>query len=406
MSKSVHFISISHQTATIQVREQFFVPEEEKLELMGHIQELFPDISGLFLLVTCNRTEFYFESETTKAAEVRDFFVESRGVSDPEASKSLFQQGDDTMDVVRHLLEVSSGLSSQVLGDAEILNQIKKAFQLSMSQNLQGSLLERAMQSVFKCHKRISNETTFRNGTTSMAYKSLKVVRDHFNRLSSRRPVRILLIGTGDIARQLLKYNNSFGFSEIYLSNRTQKNAQKLADKFHLKLYPWEKVLSNTFDGFDVIISAVSNQHHLIHSINPNTDKRLLIDLALPANIDSNLKRVSGLSLYDLDSLSVDLQQTKEKRRAAIRSVEGIIEQALQEYNNWFREAPLRAVLGQYKLLLESRLEEYLHATSEKEAVKRVSAESDRLMRKLIKYPHKEVRPKLIDQLIANEVEL
>ena len=215
MNKSIHYISISHQTATIQEREQFFVPEEEKLGLMEHIRELFPDISGLFLLVTCNRTEFYFESTTTKAAEVRDFFVESRGIPNPEASKSLFQQGDDTMAVVRHLLEVSSGLSSQVLGDAEILNQIKKAFQLSMSQNLQGSLLERAMQSVFKCHKRISNETTFRNGTTSMAYKSLKVVRDHFNRRSCRRPVRILLIGTGDIARQLLKYNNSFGFSKF-----------------------------------------------------------------------------------------------------------------------------------------------------------------------------------------------
>ncbi|WP_445385415.1 glutamyl-tRNA reductase [Robiginitalea sp. IMCC44478] len=402
MSKSVHFISISHKTAGISEREQFFVPEEEKLDLMRLIQEQFRDISGLFLLVTCNRIEIYFESKTTQAAEVRDFFVHLKDVSDPEYAKRLFEKSDHTLTVVRHLLEVSSGLSSQVLGDTEILNQIKKAFQLSMTLGLQGSLLERAMQSVFKCHKRISNETTFRNGTTSMAYKSLKVIRNHF----AHGPVRILLIGTGDIARQILKYNNSFGYSEIYLSNRTRKNAVTLSDKYNLKLYSWEKVLNNSFDDFDVIISAAGNRHHLIRKIEPQAKKRLLIDLALPANIDNTLKKAPGITLYDLDSLSADLQQTKNKRRAAIRSVEEIIEGALREYGDWLQQAPLRAVLGQYKLMLENKLGEYLNAGEEHRNMEKISAVSDRLMRKLIKYPHKKVHLKLIDQLIENEVEL
>lgn len=402
MSKSVHFISISHKTASIREREQFFVPEEEKLHLMGLIREKFPDISGLFLLVTCNRIEIYFESMTTQAEEVCDFFVCLKDVSDPEYAKLLFEKSDHTLTVVRHLLEVSSGLSSQVLGDAEILNQIKKAFQLSMTQHLQGSLLERAMQSVFKCHKRISNETTFRNGTTSMAYKSLKVIRDHF----AHGPVRILLIGTGDIARQILQYNNSFGYSEIHLSNRTFKNAEKLADKYNLKLYSWQKVLANSFDDFDVIISAVGNRHHLIRKTEPLEKKRLLIDLALPANIDHTLKKSKGITLYDLDTLSGDLQRTKKKRTAAIRSVEEIIEEALQEYDDWLQKAPLRTVLSRYKLLLESRLDMYLDPVNAQADKEKVSEVSDRLMRKLIKYPQKKVELKLIDQLIENEVKL
>ena len=104
-----------------------------------------------------------------------------------------------------------------MLGDAEIIHQIKKAYHFSIAHKLQGSLLERALQTVFKTHKRISNETAFRDGTTSVAYKSLKVIRDCYSKTDAKSK-KILFIGAGDIVKQLYKYNNKFNYNNILFS--------------------------------------------------------------------------------------------------------------------------------------------------------------------------------------------
>ncbi len=177
MNKSLRYISISHKTASIAQREVFHILEVQRSELVTGICSAFSDISGLLLLVTCNRTEIYFESMNTSASLFLDYFINSIPAEKNEMTKFLFDKSDNTERTVKQLLEVTSGLLSSVLGDAEIVHQIKKSYQFSIENKLQGSLLERAMQTVFKSHKRISNETHFRDGTTSVAYKSLKALR-------------------------------------------------------------------------------------------------------------------------------------------------------------------------------------------------------------------------------------
>ena len=217
MNKILRFISISHKTATVAQRERYFISEIEKEAIYREIKTSFPDVSGLLILVTCNRTEFYFESEVASSSQMLDFFIAKKINAQDASAPGLFNKSDNTASTLRHLLTVSSGLSSQVLGDADIVHQIKKAFRQSIGYQLQGSLLERAMQSVFKAHKRISNETEFRDGTTSVAYKALKVVLETFR---GDHPVskKILMIGTGDIVKQLLKYNAKFNFSNLHIS--------------------------------------------------------------------------------------------------------------------------------------------------------------------------------------------
>lgn len=126
MTKIVRFISISHTTASIRQREIFFIPEEEKLVVTKKLQNTFPDINGLLLLVTCNRTEIYFESETTSSTDLFDQFCSILGRKSM-SNASLFSKSDDTIQSVQHLVEVSAGLRSKVLGDAEIICQIKKS---------------------------------------------------------------------------------------------------------------------------------------------------------------------------------------------------------------------------------------------------------------------------------------
>lgn len=384
MNKNLRHFSISHKTATVAQRECYYISEIEKETMYREVKTCFPDISGLLILVTCNRTEFYFESEVTPASQMLALFI-SRKNSDPIAPQSnLFKKSDKTALTLRHLLTVSSGLSSQVLGDADIVHQIKKAYQLSIEHRLQGSLLERAMQSVFKAHKRISNETEFRDGTTSTAYKALKVITETF-RGDHPASKKILLIGTGDIVRQLLKYNAKFNFSDLHISNRTMEKAVSLAGKHGCESYAWEEVLKNDFEDFDVIISAASNCPRLIWNIAPSPKMRLLIDLALPANINSDLGMRDDIIFCDLDSISEELEDTKDKRRQAVGAVNQILENELKAYVSWCHKAPKRAILADYKIILHNKVTRFYDSQGLNPDMGEITQVTDRVMRKLLK---------------------
>lgn len=404
MEKSLRYISISHKTASVAQREIFHIPKEEKKDLVAYIRDTFPDISGLLLLVTCNRTEIYFESVTTPAVAVRNFLVCIKSSSSDVEVSQLFKFSDTTEKTVRHLLEVSSGLASSVTGDVEIVHQIKKAYHFSMQLNLQGSLLERAMQTVFKSHKRISNETLFRDGTTSIAYKALKVINHTYDKAFAKKK-RILFIGAGDIVVQLFKYNSKFNFKNIYISNRTEEKAIALAKRHCAKVYGWDKVLTNDFQGFDVIVGAASNCADLVKNV-PATraNPMLLIDLAVPCNINKDLSRNENVLLYDLDTISMDLEDTKEKRMAAIGKVGEIIAQELLVYTKWLQRAPLRAFLAEYKILVNQKVIDYFEMDSEEYDFKEVKTVTDRVIRKVKRRTSPSMSLEEMEAVIAEQV--
>jgi len=402
MDKSLRYISISHKTASIAQREEFHIPVVERSELVAGFCSTFSDISGLLLLVTCNRTEIYFESKNTFASQFLDFFINSIPVKIDESTKSLFEYSDKTEDTVRHLLEVTSGLLSSVLGDAEIVHQIKKSYQFSIEHKLQGSLLERAMQTVFKSHKRISNDTHFRDGTTSVAYKSLKVFSNTFDK-TSLKTKKILFIGAGDIVKQLFKYNSKFKFSNIYVSNRTEEKARILSNLHQCRVFPWDKVQKNDFKGFDVIISAASNCPQLIKKVPNNNNKTLLIDLAIPCNIDRSIVNKDYIVFHDLDSISVDLEETKEQRIAAIGKVKLILAEELSTYTEWLQEAPLRAFLAEYKILVNQKVVQYFDANSQELNKQHVKTITDRVVRKLRKRTLRPISTKDMEDAVAEQ---
>ncbi|MBT8321018.1 MAG: hypothetical protein KJO90_05045 [Eudoraea sp.] len=359
MPNLLRYVSISHKSASVGLREQFHISENKKGMIMDHLCNQFPDICGLLLLVTCNRTEVYFESERTTSVMLQTELLNLKGRKDPGQYRPLFSFSDSTKVTVRHLLKVSSGLESKVLGDAEIIHQIKKAYLFSIDRQLQGSLLERAMQTVFRNHKRISNETSYRDGTTSVAYKSLKVVDDTFPKESSRTK-KILIIGAGDIVVQLFKYNTKFGFSNIHISNRTEEKAGRLASIYNAKTYPWKRVLDNDFQGFEVVISAVSNYPQLIRKVLPGSGKRILVDLGMPCNISKSIQTSKRLICYDLDTISVDLEENRKRRMDSIVEVEDILDNEMQGYLKWLEMASLRNTVAQHKEKIFKKVRAYL----------------------------------------------
>ncbi len=403
MDKSLRYISISHKTASVTQREVYHIPEEEKENLVSMIRATFSDVAGLLLLVTCNRTEIYFESVDTTSGSLRDFLI-SETVGKGNTSRRLFSCGDTTKETVKHLLNVSSGLDSSVLGDVEIIHQIKKAYQFSIGCNLQGSLLERAMQTVFKSHKRISNETLFRDGTTSVAYKALKMITHTYDK-SSAKEKKILFIGAGDIVKQLFKYNSKFSFTNIYVGNRTEEKAMALAKKYQAKVYSWKKVLANDFKDFDVIIGAASNCTDLVKRIPASgIDPVLLIDLAVPCNINKDTSRNKNALLYDLDTISMDLEDTKEKRTAAIGKVKEIIKEELLVYTQWLQSAPLRAFLAEYKILVNQKVTDYLETDSKKHDLQTVKTVTDRVIRRVKRRANPAMSLEEMNTVIAEQV--
>ena len=207
---------------------------------------------------------------------------------------------------------------------------------------------------------------------------------------SSLKTKKILFIGAGDIVHQLFKYNSKFKFNNIHISNRTEEKASALSKLHHCKVFSWDKVLRNEFQDFDVIISAASNCPQLVKQV-PNRDQKvLLIDLAIPCNIDKALAQKENIQFYDLDTISVDLEETKGKRMAAIGEVTSILTEELEAYKKWLQDAPLRAFLAEYKIIVNQKVVEYFDENNKESNTETIKTITDRVIRKLRK---KTLRP-------------
>ena len=230
-----------------------------------------------------------------------------------------------------------------------------------------------------------AHETGFRDGTTSTAYKALKLIGETFGSEAAEK--KILFVGAGDIVRQLFKYNSKFRYPNIFVTNRTESRAEKLARAHNVKTFSWERLTANDLSEFDVIISAVSHASGIIHK-GLATDKNvLLIDLAVPGNFAPALASDASVLLQDLDSISCQLKSNREARRAAIENVEEIIAQQWSEYRKWQEMQPFRNLMARRKKQVHSALGRIGIAERYGWSMDEVTVLVDQIMRKILKKP-------------------
>lgn len=399
MDTRLRYLSVSHHTAPVARRERFHLSDIQKHEVAKALQAAFPDLRSLLLLVTCNRTECYFESGQTTASQVRDQLLQLIVGEVAAADQADFLFSDDTEQTVLHLLKVSAGLESSVLGDSEIIHQIRKAYHFSLERGLQGSLLERCMQTLFRTHKRVSNETGFRDGTTSTAYKALKLIGDTFG--SEAQGKKILFVGAGDIVRQLFKYNSKFGYQNVFVTNRTESRAKKLAKANKASPWAWEKLLENDLDEFDVIISAVSHASGLIHKGIGQDKTVLLVDLAVPGNFSPDLANTPSTVMHNLDSISTQLQSNRLARTAAVENVEEIIRQEWNSYREWKEMQPFRTLMAERKKQVFSVLRRFGIAERHGWSKQEIAVLTNQIMRKILKKPEAIQTSQNLEKLVA-----
>jgi glutamyl-tRNA reductase len=326
-SRRFYAVGVSHKTASIDHRGYFSISDSQLHALFLDAKE--KGIQDLLLINTCNRTEIYaWTFSDTELVEL--LCTHSEGTQD-SFNKIGYSFEDEKG--IHHLFRVGTGLESQILGDFEIIGQIKQSFYRSKKMGLAQGNLERLTNSVIQASKRIKTETQISSGATSVAFASVQYILKNVRDIAQKN---ILLFGTGKIGantcENLVKHSQN---DHIVLINRTQEKAEKIAGKFPVQVKPFGELTASILES-DVLIVATSSQKPTITADLIHNNKPLLIlDLSLPRNVDPLLKDRPNTQVIHLDELSQITDATFEKRKKFIPQAEGILDEVKLEFLEW-----------------------------------------------------------------------
>ena len=324
-----HIVGINYKKTDTSIRGQFALDNEGYAKILIKAQGL--GINSLFVLSTCNRTEIY------GIAPSEDILTEllcSETEGDIHTFKPLSYHKKG-IQAIEHYFHVASGLDSQILGDYEIVGQIKQAVKFAKAHNAINAFLERLSNTAFQTSKAIKNQTELSGGTVSVAFSAIQFLRLHSSDFSTKK---FVLIGTGKIGHNTCKNLIDYlGAKDITLINRSRAKAQVIADELGLKVAPFEQ-LQPIADQADVVIVA-TNAHSpvLLKNDLPSAGKKILIDLSVPRNIDDLLKNRPETILVNVDDLSRLADATLKNRQSEIPKALTIIEAYLQEFKEWYQ---------------------------------------------------------------------
>lgn len=377
---SFYTIGLSYVKADAVLRGKFSLDEKAERSILQQAKEL--GIDGLLITATCNRTELHgFAQHPFQLIKL--LCDHSRG------SVEEFQEVGyvyKNYEAINHLFRVGTGLDSQILGDFEIISQIKKGFARSKKSGLANPFLERLCNTILQASKRIKNETELSSGATSVAFASVQFILQQVPDISEKN---ILLFGTGKIGRNtcenLLKHTQN---THITLINRTKDKAQKIAGKFNLLVKDYGE-LQTEIRQADVLIVATGAQSPTISKALLHLKKPLLIlDLSIPKNVADNVTETPGVTLVHLDHLSQRTDETLERRKQDIPQAEEIIDEAQKEFIQWLETRKFAPVIKALKKKLKTMKDEEINFQSKKLTdfnSEQAEIISDRIIQKITK---------------------
>lgn len=329
--KHLYFYSVglSYKKADAEVRGQFSLDAVAKTRLLEQAKN--EGIESLIVTSTCNRTEIYGFAEHPFQL-IKLICDNSNGSVDGFQKVGFVYKNQEA---INHLFRVGTGLDSQILGDFEIISQIKTSFVHSKSLGLANTFMERLVNAVIQASKRIKNETEISSGATSVSFASVQYILKNVEDISNKN---ILLFGTGKIGRNtcenLVKHTKN---EHITLINRTKDKAEKLAGKLNLIVKDYSE-LHLELQKADVVVVATGAQNPTVDKAILNLKKPLLIlDLSIPKNVHENVEELEGVTLIHMDYLSQLTDETLENRKLHIPAAEAIIEEIKEEFVTWMK---------------------------------------------------------------------
>lgn len=355
---SFYTIGLNYKKADAEIRGKFSLDEVSMTALLRKAKE--QGIDGLIATSTCNRTELHgFAQHPFQLIKLLcDFSLGS--VEEFQEVAYVYKNKE----AISHLFRVGTGLDSQILGDFEIISQLKQSFFRSKREGIANPFMERLVNAVIQASKRIKNETEISSGATSVAFASVQYILNNVEDISNKN---ILLFGTGKIGRNtcenLIKHTKN---PHITLINRTKEKADKVGGKFNLTVKDYGD-LQAEIRKTDVLVVATGAQKptvckELIYTKNP----LLILDLSIPKNVDDNVLELDNVSLLHLDHLSQITDETLEKRKEFIPKAESIIEAVKGDFIQWLETRKFAPVIKALKMKLKTMKDEELDYQSKK----------------------------------------
>jgi len=331
-------MGLNHKTAPVTVRECLAFSEDEISVALKALQES-PAITEAMLISTCNRVEVLMAtSDTSNAANtVKVFFSEFKNLPVSEFEKSLYiHEGDDA---VRHVFRVASSLDSMVVGEPQILGQIKAAYQFAISKKTSGVLLNKLLHRTFFVAKRVRSETGIGDHAVSISYAAIELGRKIFGTFEGKK---VLLIGAGEMAELAVEHLIRNRAGDILVANRTFKNGVALAKRFKGQAIRFEEIVG-FLDHVDIIISSTGSSDYVVTrdqvkgSIRRRRNRPIFfIDIAVPRDIDPEINRLTNSYVYDIDDLKGIVDENMEDRNREAVKGERIVDEAVISFRNWF----------------------------------------------------------------------
>ncbi|HEX8464498.1 MAG TPA: glutamyl-tRNA reductase [Abditibacterium sp.] len=351
----LHLLGLNHKTAPVEVRERFAVPAPRLGHALGYVRNV-PGISEATILSTCNRVEIYAWGDEAAGARLRDSMIGYHPFGAPRGLENHlhYSSGDDA---VRHLFEVASGLDSLVVGEAEILGQVKVAAQSAHNHAADGAHLDELFRRAIACGKRARSETGISRGALSVGGAGVELAKQIFGSLKGHT---VLILGAGKMSARVAQNLVSSGAHRVLVANRTLERAQELARTFNdegvgagagAEAVGWDE-FPQQLALADIVIASTRAPHYVVtrEQVAAVAKKRrrslLLIDIAVPRDIDPQCGTLDGVFLFDIDDLQRVVEDGRRGRAGEIAQVQAIIAQEISAWNSWQHASGAQPVMA------------------------------------------------------------
>ena len=408
MQTKFRVISLSHKSAPVHIRELISLDELAIERLLLKLKEFF-SVADALVLSTCNRTEVYYSHESDLSIELIKLIGIERGLANTISYFDYFQVLNEEQEAVTHLFRVSMGLEAQVVGDIQILNQVKRSYQTAADLELAGPFLHRLMHTIFFTNKRVVQETAFRDGAASLSYATIELIESLTQNIFQPR---ILLIGVGEIGEDVARNMVHLPTAQLKITNRTLAKAEEIGIPLGFEIIPFESCLTSIEEA-DVVVCSVRMPEpfltkQLIEGINIPSYK-VLIDLSVPRSIETSVEELPGVVLYNVDNIQSKATAALQNRLESIPSVEAILEESIEEFGAWQKEMVVSPTIQKLKQALEQiRQEEmsrFLKNVDEKEYLL-IDKVTKSMMQKILKVPVVQLRAACQRDEAAEMIEL
>lgn len=329
---------INHKSAPVELRECIALTGDETISTLEHLRS-HPEIGELVAVSTCNRVELLMAANDPDAAvrAAHQYLVETKQIPSDQLEKATYTHVGD--DAVRHLFRVAASLDSMMVGEPQILGQVKQAYLTATEQKTSGVLLNRLLHRAFFVAKRVRTETGIGDHAVSISYAAVELGRKIFGDLAGRH---VLLIGAGEMAELAVEHLNQHQVGTVYVANRTFENGLRLAKTFNGQAIYFDEI-ENYLSKVDVIIGSAGGSDFLV---TPKQIKRILkkrrhrplffIDIAVPRNIDPTINRLENAYVYDIDDLTAVVDENMADRQKEAVKGERIVEESVIHFRQWY----------------------------------------------------------------------